>query len=197
MLAEFAPLRKAGSNPALVLNADGRPLSLFPLSVWPWQDAVSAMFRDKVNVLVEHDAVVRSPSIEVRLPSVLALRDYVKTRRTPAFTRQNVLLRDRHCCAYCGHKFPTHELTFDHVIPKSRGGKTWWQNIVLACSKCNSVKDDRTPEEAKMPLQWRPWKPTAEELHQRTRRFTPEQLHKGWAEFLYWNDPLDSAEQVR
>jgi len=191
MLAEFAPLRKAGANPALVLNSDGRPLSLFPLSVWPWQDAVSAIFRDKVNVLVEHDVVVRSPSIELRLPSVVSLKDYVKARRTPAFTRQNVLLRDRHSCAYCGHKFPTQQLTFDHVIPKSRGGKTWWQNIVIACCDCNSRKDDRTPEEAKMPLQWRPWRPSAEELHKATRRFSTADLHKGWADFLYWDSPLE------
>jgi 5-methylcytosine-specific restriction endonuclease McrA len=190
-LPDFAPLRRAGANPALVLNADFRPLSLFPLSIWRWEDAVSAMFKGTVEVVAQHDAVARSPSTVVTLPSVVALKRHVNVRRTPAFTRANVLLRDRHCCAYCGQKFPTHELTWDHVIPRSRGGKTSWQNIVLACAPCNVRKDDRTPDEAGMRLLWRPWKPTPEELHRAGRRFPLEHLHKGWRDFLYWDGEIE------
>jgi 5-methylcytosine-specific restriction endonuclease McrA len=88
--------------PALVLNADFRPLSYFPLSIWPWQDAVKAVFADRVSVLSEYDAEVRSPSVAMRLPSVIALKDFVQTERRPAFTRFNVFLRDAFQCQYCG-----------------------------------------------------------------------------------------------
>lgn len=160
----FVPMRRAGANPALVLNADYRPLSLFPLSIWPWQDAVSAVFKDKVDVVMEHDNVARSQYLAMPLPSIVALRQHVNCRRTPAFTKPNIRLRDRFSCAYCGLKFRASDLTNDHVIPKSRGGKTTWENVVTACTECNSWKDDRTPQEAGMPLMWRPWKPSQEEL---------------------------------
>ena len=80
--------------PALILNADYRPLSYFPLSLWPWQEAIKAVFRESVTVVSEYDATVRSPSCEIRLPSVIALKDFVTTARNPAFTRFNVFLRD-------------------------------------------------------------------------------------------------------
>ena len=108
--------------PALVLNADFRPLSYFPLSLWPWQDAVKAVFLKRVTIVSEYDRTVSSPSFEMRLPSVIALKEYVPQARKPAFTRFNVFLRDRFTCQYCGDRFPTPELTFDHVIPRSRGG---------------------------------------------------------------------------
>ena len=124
--------------PALVLNADYRPLSYFPLSIWPWQEAVKAIFRDTVTVISEYDRVVHSPSFDMKLHSVLALKEYVPRARSPAFTRFNVFLRDRWQCQYCANTFKTHELTFDHVIPRSRGGRTNWENIVAACQKCNT-----------------------------------------------------------
>ncbi len=104
--------------PALVLNADFRPLSYFPLSVWSWQDAVKAVFLDRVSVLSEYDGEVHSPSMSMRLPSVIALKDYIPAARRPAFTRFNVFLRDAFSCQYCGDRFPTPDLTFDHVIPR-------------------------------------------------------------------------------
>ncbi len=84
--------------PALVLNADFRPLSYFPLSLWSWQDAVKAVFLDRVSVLSEYDTEVRSPSLRMRLPSVIALKDYIPSARRPAFTRFNVFLRDAFHC---------------------------------------------------------------------------------------------------
>src|SRR5579859_5149485 len=123
--------------PALVLNADFRPLSYFPLSLWSWQDAVKAVFLDRVNIISEYDTVVRSPSFEMRLPSVISLKEFIATARRPAFTRFNVFLRDRFHCQYCGESRPSHDLTFDHVVPRSRGGRTTWANVVTACSSCN------------------------------------------------------------
>ena len=105
--------------PALVLNADFRPLSYYPLSIWCWQDAIKAVFLDRVNILSEYDTLVRSPSFEMRLPSVVSLKSYVKPTRFPAFTRFNVFLRDRFTCQYCGQR---EDLTFDHVVPRSKGG---------------------------------------------------------------------------
>lgn len=115
--------------PALVLNADFRPLSYYPLSLWSWQDTIRAVWLDRVSVLSEYDTVVRSPTQSLRLPSVIALKDYIPTARKPAFTRFNVFLRDNFSCQYCNTRFPTQELTFDHVIPRSKAaapvGKTW------------------------------------------------------------------------
>ena len=109
--------------PALILNADFRPLSYFPLSLWSWQDAVKAVFLDRVSVLNEYETEVRSPSMTMQLPSVIALKDYVPTSRRPAFTRFNVFLRDAFSCQYCGERAPAQDLTFDHVIPRCRGGR--------------------------------------------------------------------------
>ena len=88
--------------PALVLNADFRPLSYYPLSLWSWQDAIKAVCLDRVNIVSHYDTVIHSPSFEMRLPSVVSLREYVKPARHPAFTRFNVFLRDRFQCQYCG-----------------------------------------------------------------------------------------------
>ena len=86
----------AGSfAPALALNADFRPLNYFPLSLWSWQDAVKAVCLDRVTIISEYDQTISSPSIEIRLPSVIALKEYVPQKRNPAFTRFNVFLRDR------------------------------------------------------------------------------------------------------
>ena len=91
--------------PALVLNADFRPLSYFPLSLWSWQDAIKAVFLDRVSVVAEYDRPIRSPSLTMKLPSVIALKEYVPADRRPAFTRFNVFLRDSFTCQYCGDDF--------------------------------------------------------------------------------------------
>ncbi len=98
------------SLPALVLNADYRPLSYYPLSLWSWQDAIKAVFLDRVNIIAEYDHAVSSPTFSMRLPSVVCLKSYVKPARYPAFTRFNVFLRDKFECQYCGSE---DELTFD------------------------------------------------------------------------------------
>ena len=94
----LAAERVPDNCPALVLNADYRPLSYFPLSLWSWQDAIKAVFLDRVNIVAEDDRTVRSVSFEMRLPSVVSLKTYVKPTRNPAFTRFNVFLRDRFQC---------------------------------------------------------------------------------------------------
>lgn len=175
---------------ALVLNADYRPLSYYPLSIWSWQDAVKAIFRGSVNVVSEYERTVHSPEIEMKLPSVLALKEYIHTSRTPAFTRFNVFLRDRWTCQYCGAPSKTHELTFDHIVPRSKGGRTNWKNIVAACRGCNTKKSNSLPEDIGMfPLAY-PRQPSIYELQDTGRAFPPNFLHESWSDFLYWDTVL-------
>ena len=180
--------RPHGGFPALVLNADFRPLSYYPLSIWPWEEVVKAVYQDRVDVVSTYDKVVRSPSMEMVLPSVIALKHYVDQDRQPAFTRFNVFLRDGFACQYCGHSA---ELTFDHVIPRSRGGRTTWDNIVAACGPCNLRKGGRTPRQAGMPIRRTPHQPNAWQLQEAGRRFPPNYLHQSWLDYLYWDIELE------
>lgn len=178
----------AGANPALVLNADYRPLSYYPLSLWSWQDAIKAVFLDRVNIVSEYDVAVRSPSFSMRLPSVVSLKTFVKPSRSPAFTRFNVFLRDRFQCQYCGDRS---DLTFDHLAPRSRGGQTTWENVVTACSPCNLRKGGLYPNEARMWPAQKPYRPTVSDLHNNGRLFPPNYLHESWLDYLYWDTELD------
>jgi 5-methylcytosine-specific restriction endonuclease McrA len=177
--------------PALVLNADFRPLSYYPLSLWSWQESVKAVVSGRVNVVSVYERFVRSPSRSMPLPSVISLKEYIPAARRPAFTRFNVFLRDRFSCQFCGEALPTHDLTFDHLVPRSRGGRTTWENVVTACSPCNLLKGDRLPHEAEMfPLD-RPAQPTTFMLQENGRAFPPNYLHESWRDFLYWDSELD------
>ncbi len=93
--------RPPSGMPALVLNADYRPLSYYPLSLWPWQEVIKAVFLERVEVVSTYDHVVHSPSFEMKLPSVVSLKQYVPQDRPPAFTRFNLFLRDTFSCQYC------------------------------------------------------------------------------------------------
>lgn len=177
----------AGSHPCLILNADYQPLSYFPLSLWSWQDAIKAVFLDRVDVINEYDRHVRSANLNIPLPSVVALREYIPQNRAPAFTRFNLFLRDGFACVYCESP---EDLTFDHVVPRRLGGKTRWDNIVAACAKCNWKKGGRLPRDAGMQLRRKPTQPTVFELQAQGRRFPPGYLHESWLDFLYWDVEL-------
>jgi 5-methylcytosine-specific restriction endonuclease McrA len=181
------------SCPALVLNADFRPLSYFPLSLWSWQDAIKAVFLDRVSVISEYDRTIRSPSLQMRLPSVIALKEYIPAARRPAFTRFNVFLRDKFECQYCGHSFGAHDLTFDHLIPRSLGGRTTWVNVVAACAPCNLRKGNRLAHQAGMHPVRLPAEPSSAELQENGRGFPPNYLHQSWRDFLYWDSELEPA----
>ena len=185
-------LAAAETFPALVLNADFRPLSYFPLSLWSWQDSVKAVFLGRVNIVSEYDRVVRSPTFEMRLPSVISLRQYVRLDRRPAFTRFNVFLRDHFACQYCGAAQPSEELTFDHLVPRSRGGRTTWTNVITACQVCNLKKGNRLPGECRMPPLRPPFQPTTYQLQRNGRAFPPNFLHQSWNDYLYWDSELEA-----
>lgn len=181
------------SCPTLVLNADYRPLSYYPLSLWSWQDTIKAVFMDRVDIISEYDEVIRSPSFQMKVPSVIALREYVQPKPRPAFTRFNVFLRDKWMCQYCGLRFKTQELTFDHVIPRSRGGGTTWENICTACQTCNLLKADMLPQECRMFPRRRPVQPTTMELQANGRAYPPNFLHNSWRDYLYWDTELETV----
>ena len=179
------PLEKC---PALVLNADYRPLSYYPLSLWCWQDAIKSVFLDRVSIVSNYERIVRSPSFQMNLPSVIALKNFVKPQRNPNFTRFNVFLRDRFTCQYCASK---KDLTFDHLLPKSKGGETNWENVVTACSTCNVKKGGRIYKKSGMLLLRKPFSPTIEDLHDNGKNFPPSFLHESWMDHLYWDVELE------
>ena len=188
------PSRAASACPvsdchALVLNADYTPLSYYPLSLWPWQTAVKAVFLDRVDIVASYDREVHSPNWTMQLPSVIALRQYVRPTQFPAFTRFNLFLRDHFACQYCGSE---RSLTFDHVIPRRLGGRTSWENVATACAPCNMKKGGRTPKQARMPLLVEPIRPTNWQLQDQGKKFPPHYLHETWRDWLYWDVELEA-----
>ena len=188
LTVHFQSMVSPEACPALVLNADFRPLSYYPLSLWSWQDAIKAVFLDRVNIVSNYDRFVRSPTFEMQLPSVVSLKTYIKPSRHPAFTRFNVFLRDRFTCQYCGER---DELTFDHVVPRSKGGTTTWMNVVAACSPCNLRKGDKLCRDVDMHPLMKPYAPTINDLHRNGRSFPPNYLHDSWMDYLYWDSELE------
>jgi 5-methylcytosine-specific restriction endonuclease McrA len=180
----------------LVLNADYRPLSTWPLSLVTGQEAVRAVFRDRATVVEEWDQVFRSPSIEIRVAKVIALREYAPISAAPKFCRRSILLRDRFRCQYCGERFESHELTFDHVIPRSVGGQTVWENILSACVECNKRKRDTLPNYSARVGQLRPLKaprqPSTAELLRAGLQFLDPELRADFGSWLYWNSELQA-----
>lgn len=137
----------------LVLNQDYQPLSICSV-----QRSMKLLFLEKAELL--HDEPgrkIRTVDESYIYPSVIRLRSYIRIPyHRIVLSRRNVMKRDQHECQYCGGHS---DLTLDHVIPKSRGGKDRWENLVTACNRCNVRKGNRTPSEAKMPLKRDPFRP--------------------------------------
>lgn len=183
----------ANSYPVLLLNADFSPISIFPLKTLTWQEAIRGLFLDKLIRVAEYDAEVKSVSTAVRLPSVVALKQYKKVPHCVAFSRNNIWLRDHGRCVYCKNDLTTAELTFDHVMPRSRGGDTSWENIVCSCTACNLRKANRTPKESGMFPDPAPRKPNQFELARNAKRLIKSSpAPKDWIDFLYWDAELEN-----
>lgn len=173
--------------PALVLNADYTPLRVFPLSTWDFGRTLRNVLKKRVTVVETYDTVLRSPSLEYRPPSVVALNDYIRNQDVVPFNRINVFIRDEFCCQYCQTKFEAKDLTFDHVIPRAKGGGTNWENIVAACLDCNGKKGSR--QDMKPIIM--PTRPSGRALI-RKRALKTDGLHKSWLDVLYWNGLLET-----
>ena len=173
----------------LLLNA-----TYEPLKVVHWQKAMTLWCQGKVEIIASHDREVRAVSFSLKLPSVIRLLRYVRIKKRfeyVPFSRANIYARDGYSCQYCAHKFPTQELTFDHVVPVSQGGRKDWDNIVTCCVSCNRRKGGRTPEEARMRLVKPPRRPDSAPAIRITigLRHAPD----SWRDYLYWNLELDQA----
>ena len=133
------------SRDCLLLNGNGKPVSFFPLSVVNWKTAIKLVITRNVIVIKDHaDWFVRSPSITLNVPSIIMLQRYHKFNNYVKFSRSNIFLRDVFQCKYCSNTFPKNELTLDHVVPKSKGGISSWENVVTACKSCNLDKGNKS-----------------------------------------------------
>ncbi len=122
-----------------------------PIGIISGVEALVMCIVGKAKAIENYDAQIRSPSKTFSIPSVIILQRVVKFRlTTPTCSRKGIFQRDQNMCQYCSVKFTDKELTLDHILPKSRGGKNTWDNLVAACKKCNQKKGDRTPVESGM-----------------------------------------------
>ena len=164
-------------------------ISYEPLKVINWRKAVTMLCLGKVEVIEEYGRDIHSVSFSIKLPSVVRLLKMVKRNNSPVkFSRQNIYARDRYKCQYCGVKYAPEELTYDHVQPRSRGGKTEWKNIVTCCINCNRKKGGRTPGEASMRLVKKPVIPKWVPSVRLTIGF--KKVPQSWREYLYWHVEL-------
>jgi 5-methylcytosine-specific restriction endonuclease McrA len=173
----------------LLLNA-----TFEPLKVVHWQKAVTLWCQGKVEIIASHDREVRAVSFSLRLPSVIRLLRYVRIKKRfdyVPFSRANIYARDHHNCQYCNTHHATQDLTFDHVIPVSQGGRKDWENIVTCCVSCNRRKGGRTPAEARMHLIRVPKRPERAPAIRIT--LSLKTAPDSWRDYFYWNMELDES----
>ena len=179
----------------LKLNSDGRPITQIPLSVVSWQEAMRLIFLEKATVLKEYDDwVIRSQHLELKVPSIIMMTEHVKWNNSLKYSKQNIFLRDdltcqlqiTNRCASQNGKVKVSELSLDHVVPRSHGGKTNWLNVCTSCKDCNGAKgnDHRILPKKK------PHKPTYYEILAK-RKTMPVYIHdEDWRHYMDWPDDL-------
>jgi 5-methylcytosine-specific restriction endonuclease McrA len=161
-----------------------------PVKIVSWQRAITLLFLGKVEVIEEYDRDIKSTSLVIKVPAVVRLLAAIRRHKQPVkFSRVNIYGRDRYTCQFCGVKKPIGELTYDHVVPRSQGGKTTWTNIVTACEACNRRKANRTPEQAGMRLLAQPVQPKA--MPSLVITISKESMPDAWRDYLYWTGELE------
>ena len=179
----------------LILNADGQPLSHVPLSVISWQVAMRLIFLGKVKVLKSYDNwKVRSQFLEMDVPSIVIMTEQAKWSKTLKYSRANVYMRDSFTCQLqitnkCRElhgKVKVSELTLDHVVPRSQGGKTNWTNVCTSCKDCNSEKGD---DETIVPKK-KPHRPTYYEILAKRKTLPIHVRDEEWKFYINWPDEL-------
>lgn len=180
----------------LLLNNDFSPICLNPLSVISWQESVKLILTEKASVVFNYpDEYVHSPSLTMNIPSAIALRDYVGAQNKVKYSRFNIYLRDEYKCQYCGlyaYENQKETLTLDHVIPKARGGKSTFDNIVTACSSCNMEK----AHYMKMKPINKPYKPSYFQLVKKRKKFPIVLNDPRWIDLLGWDKELVEINEV-
>jgi 5-methylcytosine-specific restriction endonuclease McrA len=165
----------------LLLNTDGSPSSMLPLSVITWRKAIEYLVLDKVSVLVWHDDwEVHSANWSTKVPSVIMLKEYSKKKVHVRFSKANLFLRDEYTCQYCFTPVTGKTATLDHVLPISKGGKTNWENSTTACGPCNGAKGN----DAKIKPSKAPHKPSYWELVEKRKKMKFDYRHPSWEIFL-------------
>jgi len=165
----------------LLLNASGLPVSVLPLSIIDWQEAIKYMVLEKADVIQWHeDWIVNSSNWSTMVPSVLMLREYMKPKGTVRFSRTALYYRDNGECQYCGTPLTIKSATIDHVLPASKGGKTSWDNCSIACEKCNFTKGNNEKIRPRM----KPYKPDYFELVNKRKKFDFNVKHKEWLKYI-------------
>ncbi|HPH65607.1 MAG TPA: HNH endonuclease [Kofleriaceae bacterium] len=175
------------------MSAENRTLLLSqgyePIKVISWQRAIALLTLGKVEVIEEYDAELRAVSLVIKVPAVVRLlRAFRRHKKPVKFSRVNIAARDRYRCQYCDRKCALSEITYDHVLPRSRGGVTSWENIVSACVACNSRKANRTPTEAGMALRTAPVRP--QWMGAVTITVSTRSVPDAWRDYLYWTGEL-------
>ncbi len=164
-----------------------------PIKIIPWQRAITLLTLHKVEVVEEYDAQIRATSIIVQVPAVVRLRKAFRRHAKPVkFSRVNIYARDGYRCQYCATRCTTDQLTYDHVVPRSRGGRTTWDNIVSCCYTCNARKANRTPAEAQMALLSIPTRPTWMPSVQ--IQVSTKSVPDAWRDYVYWTGEIEQDE---
>ena len=166
-----------------------------PVARVAWKRAMALLMKGKVEVIEEYeDWKIKTYTVELKIPSVVRLLRAIVRKPAVKFSRENVYARDKGRCQYCAQKVPRHDATYDHVIPRSQGGQTRWENIVISCIPCNQKKGGRTPEQARMKLLSVPVKPKSLPDHIRLTFLFRKNVPEGWKQWLqsysYWNSEL-------
>ena len=161
-----------------------------PIKIVSWQRAITLLFLGKVEVIEEYDRNIKTTSLVIKIPAVVRLLAAIRRHKQPVkFSRVNIYGRDRYTCQFCGERKQIAELTYDHVVPRSHGGKTTWTNIVTACETCNRKKANRTPEQAGMRLLAQPVQPKA--MPALVITVSKESMPDAWRDYLYWTGELE------
>lgn len=166
----------------LLLNTDGAPVSMLPLSTLSWEDAVKYMVLEKAVVLDWHeDWIIHSQRWSTAVPAVMMLKEYQKKKTTVRYSKFNVFLRDNYTCQYCGTDVNKKTATLDHILPTSHGGKSTWENSTTACGPCNAKKGNNK----KIVPNSRPYKPNYFQLIEKRKSLGWEGLgHPSWKNYL-------------
>lgn len=175
-------------------------VSYQPIDRVPWQEAICKWFKGLAEIVDSYeDREIRSVTLQMKMPSVIRLlKNIGKRNKAVKFSRENVYTRDKGKCQYCGCKVTRAEITYDHVVPRTAGGKTCWENVVISCQPCNQKKGGRTPQQAKMRLITEPVKPKSLPDTVRLTFCYQKGMPESWKSWLYdiryWHSQLDQDE---
>ena len=168
------------NSAVLVLNAN-----YSPMTVCTAKRAITLYFLNKIDVLSNYNAKVHSPSISLDIPSVIKIKTYIKNNSMAVeISRKNILVRDNYTCQYCGIKPDNKTLTLDHIIPRSKGGASVWENVVTCCKPCNQIKCDK-----EIPIKHNSFMPSYWDIVKLLKK-RPISIHHHWLPYIDWPDDL-------